>query len=69
VEKYATAEQATDDSIVRCMRVACRVTRATDLHLEYVILIAFFTATNVKANAPHVTFIRNVLYIACRVDC
>jgi hypothetical protein len=48
VEKYATAGQATDDSIVRCMRVACWITRATDLHSEYVILIAFLRQRMLK---------------------
>jgi hypothetical protein len=30
VEKYGTAGQATDDNIIRRMRFACRVTKATD---------------------------------------
>jgi hypothetical protein len=41
VEKYGTARQATDDNIIRRMRIACWVTKATDTHSEYVILIAF----------------------------
>jgi hypothetical protein len=41
VEKYGTARQATDDNIIRRMRIACRITKATDTHSEYVIRIAF----------------------------
>jgi hypothetical protein len=40
VEKYGTARQATDDIIWR-MRFACWITKATDTHSEYVVLIAF----------------------------
>ena len=45
--KCSTGRQATHDDIIRCMRFACRVTKATDTHSEYVILIAFSTATAV----------------------
>jgi hypothetical protein len=41
VEEYGTARQATDDNITRRMRFACWMTKATDTHSEYVILIAF----------------------------
>jgi hypothetical protein len=41
VEKYGVARQATDDNIIRRMRVACWITKATDTHSEYAILIAF----------------------------
>jgi hypothetical protein len=41
VEKYSRAEQATDDNIIRRMRFACWITKATDTHSQYVILIAF----------------------------
>jgi hypothetical protein len=40
VEKYGTARQTTDNAIRR-MRIACCIIKATDTHLEYVILIAF----------------------------
>jgi hypothetical protein len=39
--RYGTARQATDDNIIRCMRFACWITKATDTHFEYVILTAF----------------------------
>ena len=41
VEKYCPAGEATDDSITRCMRSACWITKAADTHSEYVMLIAF----------------------------
>jgi hypothetical protein len=41
VGKYGTARQATDDDIIRRMRFACWITKATDTHSEYVIRIAF----------------------------
>jgi hypothetical protein len=41
VEKYGTAGQATDDNIIRRMRTACWVTKATYTHSEYAILTSF----------------------------
>ena len=41
MEKYCTAGQATDDNIVRRMRIACWIPKATNTHSQYVILIAF----------------------------
>jgi hypothetical protein len=40
-EKYGRARLATDNNIIRRMRFACWITKATDTHSEYVILIAF----------------------------
>jgi hypothetical protein len=40
-KKYSRAGQATDNNIIRSLPVACWMTKATDRHLEYVILIAF----------------------------
>ena len=39
-EKYCTAGQTADDSILRRMRIACWITKATGTHSEYVILTA-----------------------------
>jgi len=36
-----TARQATDDNIMWYMRFACWITKITDTHSEYVIIIAF----------------------------
>ena len=41
MEKYSRARQATDDNIIQCMRFACWITKTTDTHTEYVLLIAF----------------------------
>ena len=41
MEKYGRAGQATDDDIIRHMRIACWITKPTDIHSEYVILIGF----------------------------
>ena len=41
MEKYGRARQATDDNIIRRMRFARWITKATDTHSEYAILIAF----------------------------
>ena len=41
MEKYCTAGQATDDNIIRCMRIACWIPKATNMKSEYVIFIAF----------------------------
>jgi hypothetical protein len=64
VEKYGTARQATDDDIIRRMRFACRITKATDTHSEYVILIAFRLATVVTRTRLSVT-----LYVHCLSCC
>jgi hypothetical protein len=40
VEKYGRTRESTDDNIIRRMRFACWITKATDTHSEYVILTA-----------------------------
>jgi hypothetical protein len=58
VEKYGTARQATDDNIIRRMRFACRITKATDTHSEYVILL--FHDNSCYVNAPQCYSIRKL---------
>jgi hypothetical protein len=41
VEKYGSIGQVTDKNIIWRMRIACWITKATDTHSEFVILIAF----------------------------
>jgi hypothetical protein len=41
VEKYATARQATGGNVIRRMRFACYMVKATETHSEYVLLMAF----------------------------
>jgi len=40
-EKYETTRQAADHNVIRRMRFACCIIKATGTHSEYVILIAF----------------------------
>jgi hypothetical protein len=40
-KKYGKARQATNDNIIWRMRFACWITKATDIHSEYVIPIDF----------------------------
>jgi len=42
VQKYFTDWQAADDDITLRMRIACWVSKVTNTHLDYVILIAFY---------------------------
>ena len=41
VEKYNVARQAAYDDIIRSMRFACWINKATNTHSEYVIIISF----------------------------
>jgi hypothetical protein len=42
MEKFGTARQATDDNIIRCMRIAPWISKSTtNTYSDYVILIAF----------------------------
>ena len=46
------AGQATDNDIIQRMRFACCITKATDTHSEYVILIAFTLQQLLHERAP-----------------
>ena len=43
MEKFGRSRQATDDNIIRGMRIGCWIPKATETHThsEYVIIIAF----------------------------
>ena len=58
--KSDTASQATADNTTRHMRIACCITKATDTHSEYVILIAFPMAIMVTRTRLNVTFTRTL---------
>ena len=45
VKKYGTAQQATHDNIIRCMRFVCSITKATDTHSHYLIRTYCFSTT------------------------
>jgi hypothetical protein len=41
VEKYGRDGQATDDNLVRNVRLACWLTKVTNIHSEYLLPVAF----------------------------
>ena len=63
MEKYGRARQATDDNIIRRMRFACWITKATDTHSQYIILIAFPRQQWLRERA----LVLRYTYIACLV--
>jgi hypothetical protein len=63
VEKYGTARQATNVNIIRRMRFACWITKATDTHSQYLILIGFPHQHWLRERA---SMLRNT-YAACLV--
>ena len=62
-EKYGTAGQATDGNIIRRMRFACRKTKATNTHSQYVTLIALSLQQWLQERAS----ILRYTYMACLV--
>jgi len=50
-EKYGRVRHATCDSVRRCVRYACWITKATDTHSEHIILMLSH-GNNGYANAP-----------------
>jgi hypothetical protein len=54
--KYGTDSQITDNNILRRMRVARWLTKATDTHFEYVIIITLYRATMVMRTRPTLMF-------------
>jgi hypothetical protein len=63
VKKHGTARQATDDNTIGRMRFTCWITKATDTHSEYVILIAFRRHQLLRERASMLRY----TYIACLV--
>jgi hypothetical protein len=57
MEKYGTARQATDDNIIRRMRFACWITKATHTHISYLLLLL---GNSGYANAPLCYVIRTL---------
>jgi hypothetical protein len=60
VEKYGTARQAAENNIIRFMRFACKIPKATDVHPEFVIF--FPTVTIITRTPLSVTFICKFLF-------
>jgi hypothetical protein len=63
VEECGTPRQVTDENIIWRMRFVCWITKATDIHSEYIIIIAFSTATMVseRASVLRYTYIASVV--------
>jgi len=66
VEKYCTAGQATDDNIIRRMRLGCCITKATNTHSEYVTLIAFPMQQWLHERAPLLHYTYNACSVTAR---
>jgi hypothetical protein len=64
VENYRTAGQATDDNIIRHMRIEWRVTKATDTYSEYINTLLLFHGNNGHASEPEYYILRtlHILY-------
>lgn len=58
LEQYGTAGQAIDDGIIRRMRSACLITKATDTRPKYLILATFPRKQMVTRTRSSVTFTR-----------
>ena len=57
VEKYGRDRAATDDSIIQSMRLEFWITKATDTHLDYVVLPSWIVMAH--AQTPDLVFRRN----------
>ena len=63
MEKFGRAGEPTDENIIRCMRIACWITNATDTHAEYATLNAFPRQQWLLKSASMLHY----TYIACLV--
>jgi hypothetical protein len=61
-EKYGRTRDHTGDNIVRSMCFACCITKATDTHSEYVILLFHGNSGHVNATQCYVTCLLPVLF-------
>ena len=66
--KSGRGRQATDDNIIRCMRFACWITKATDTRSEYVILIAFLRQQWLRERASMLRYTHVASLVAINVD-
>jgi hypothetical protein len=62
-KKYGRGAQATADSTIRRMRIACWITKATNTHSGYAILIAFPQQQWLHERASMIRY----TYIACLI--
>ena len=64
-KKYGTTRQATDINIIWRLRIACWITKATQVHSEYVTLIAFPLQQWLHERASLLRY----TYVACLAEC
>jgi hypothetical protein len=57
VEQYGIARGATSDNIIWRMHFACSITKATETHSEYVILVTFPSQQWLREGASMLTFV------------
>jgi len=73
VERHGRIEQATGDDIIRRMRFACWITKATDTHSEYIICIAFSQQEWLRERASKLrytyAFITCLVYLETKSNC
>ena len=63
MEKYDRSGQATDDDIMRRMRVECWIAKATNAHSEYVIPLGFLRQQWLRQRTSELRY----TYIVCLV--
>jgi hypothetical protein len=63
VEKYCTAGQATDDSIIWRMRISRCVTKAYDTNSEYVIHIAYALQQSFRERASMLRYTQSACLV------
>jgi len=72
-KKYGRFRQSTDDSISRCMRVACWINKAADTHSDYITPIAFPRQQRLRERVSLLcsTYISSLVYFSacCFVHC
>ena len=61
MEKYGTARQTTDDNIIRRMRCACWITKATDTHSRYLMLFSQQQWLRARGSMLHYTHIAHLV--------
>ena len=65
VERYGRTREASDDSIVWCICFACWITKATDSHSEYVILLLYCNSAYMNVPECYGIFTWPVLFFFC----
>ena len=65
MEKYDTAGQATDDNIIRRMRITCWITKATNTHISIRTTYGFSTVKMVKRKRLNITLYAHDLSCFC----